>query len=364
MDGIAPAAGAGPAEPTVDPDINAAVARDFGIEIPEPETAAAPAAAAPPVAEPETPAEAAPAEGTTPEEGAAAEPTPAEKMQELLDSVEGDAAKLDPEKVPEELRPFLKGFQRSYTSKFEALAAERKKSAEELAGDELATLKAEIDTLKAAKEQPAAPAPQPVQAPATQGPTAEQIHAHVVQSVEHDFGKLITLEAAMASPDPKMLELYLDQKAEIASRTATIRGQIATNARIQQLEASFDQRQTTANAEASAQAQWNAAVEAEPRLAEFDNEVGALLSLTTPDGGYKYTLEQAAALVLGAATREQDIAQAIAVGTHVGAQQATQVAANKNNFSVPSASTAAKGGPEITADMTVDEVARLATADL
>jgi len=352
-------------EPTVDPDISAAVSRDFGIEIPEPETATAPAAPADPTAaEPVVPAEAAPADGTTPEGEAAAEPTAAEKMQELLDAVEGDAAKLDPEKVPEELRPFLKGFQRSYTSKFEKLAAERKKSAEELAADELSTLRSELDALKAAKEQPAVPAPQPVQAPATQGPTAEQIHAHVVQSVERDFGKIVTYEQALASTDPKQLEVYMQQSAAITARTETVKGQLAMNARIAQLEASFEQRQAAAQNEASAEAQWNAAVEAEPRLAEFNNEVGALLSLTTPDGGYKYTLEQAAALVLGAASREQDIVQALAVGTHVGQQQAEQVSRNKNNFSVPSASTAGSGGPAITPEMSLEDIALAATADL
>lgn len=337
----------------VDNDIAAAVADTFGIEAPTP----AVVVETPAPGTPETPAEAAPTVPETPAskegEGEVAA-TPAEQVAKLLDEANGEAMKLDPETVPEELRPFLKSFQADYTRKSQALATERKKSAEELASDEVADLRAKVEELSA---RPAAPVAPPTAAPAP--PETPDLVAQITASVEREHGKMLTFEDAMADENPASLQRYIKQQGVFEARLAQAEMAAKFAPVVQETRQAVN-----ANKQAEAEAEWQAVVTASPQAAEYEGEIAALLTVPDGNGGFRYTLQQAADLVLAQTSRDVDVQRAIAVGVQAGEQRAKQVAANKDNFAVPSAATAPKGGPTFTPTMSLDEIGLAAVQDL
>lgn len=330
----------------VDTDIADALSSTFGIE-----ATPAPVVEDKPAEAPATPVVAAPTVPTTPDsKGESADPTPAEQVAKLLDEAGGEAMKLDPETLPEELRPFLKNFQADYTRKTQALATERKKSAEELAADEVAELRTRIDVLTS---QPQAAQPTPAQAQPT--PETPDIDAQIIKSVEAEHGKMLTFEEAMAAESPSELQRYIKQQNVYEARKAAFEMRTALAPQIQEARQAAMQDKA-----ANLQAQWDAVVAEKPEAAQYEAEIAALLQVREGDGSFRYDLPTATNIILAQTTKDVDVQRAMAVGMQAGEQRAKQVATNKDNFSVPSSSTGAKGGKTVTPDMSLEDIASAA----
>ena len=269
-----------------------------------------------------------------------------EVMQEQLDAVNGEAMKLDPEQVPEEFREHLKNFQRDYTKKTEQLKREREKSAEELAGDELASLRAEIAALKGGPQPP-----QP-EVPATQSQQAPDIATFARTKVEAELGKLVTPEEFFAATDNATVTRFLEQQTRLAAVTAVAE----YHAQVVAPQVSTLQGTLTQQQQASVQAEYAKFQAAHPDLAPYEEQVAALYRSGMP-------LEDAASMVRRAVTSDESVARAMATGMQMGQQRTAEVDANKDKFSTPSSSTAAKGAPSFTPDMSFEQIAEKAARE-
>lgn len=248
----------------------------------------------------------------------AQEPTEAEKVQAMLDAAGGEAMRLDPESVPEPLRPFLRSFQADYTRKRQA-DAEKAKAAQ----SEVETLRTQIEELRqhlgtfqmAGAIQPQQFQPQQFQ---PQQPDFEAM-------LSAGLGELISFEEAMESTDPNMLKIYYDQRAIIEGRRAAAEMAAQLAPAIKQTMAISEQ-----DAIESANKQRESVFTENPELLPYEDAMAAVLTNTDK------TLTEVVEMFKAVANKDKEVQAAIAVGMQAGKEQAEQVAKNKQQFSVPS----------------------------
>jgi hypothetical protein len=265
-------------------------------------------------------------------------------MQRLLDEAGGEAMKLDPEKVPEALRPFLRSFQADYTRKTQAIAAEKAElaaiPADGSAPGEVAELRAKVTAMEAALGG---------NTTAPQTAEAFDMAGAIKATVESELGPLLSIEDMAASENPADLQRYLAQQMAIVSRTAIAEYH---NSVVAERFVPIESRLQSA-AQAEQQAGEAAFYASNPELAPYAD------TLMRPLLAAGMTVEQAGESVrqvVGAAMQ-----QGVALGIATGKQQATAVHEARSKFSVPAASTQGRAGsPTVTPDMSFEAIGQAA----
>lgn len=260
------------------------------------------------------------------EEGA--QPTDAERMQELVDASAGELMELDPENVPEALRPFLKSFQADYTRKMQAIKATPE-----------AELQAQVAELQAKIAELAAPA-----TPA-QPATATDPIADIPDEVWYQgLGPQMTLEQALATDTPEGLEAYIAQAATVQARKqiAQYNSQV-----IPMIEEYLAAREGTGR-----QQELASTLQADPVMAPHADTVLAMVAAGIP-------AEDAVRMVRADVTGPTAVAAAFNLGSSQRAAKAQAADKARGDFSVPSSTTppAVPAGPEVNADMSFEEIA-------
>lgn len=267
----------------------------------------------------------------------------AQTAANLLEAVQGEAMRLDPEALPEELRPFIKQFQADYTRKTQQLAEQRKRAAEELAGDELAQLRQKIADLEGRTSAGTS------QEGAQQAP---DIKGFARARVEAELGPLISTEEFFSAQDNATVMRFLEQQTRLAAVEAVAQYHLE----VVDPQVAGIQSTLTARQQAEVRSQYETFTRENPDLAPYEAEVAALYSAGK-------TLDEAAALVRKAVTADGAVANALATGAQIGEARAKQVAEAKDKYDVPHSSTAGKGGPSFTPEMSFQEIAEKAARE-
>jgi hypothetical protein len=271
----------------------------------------------------------------------APEGTPAEQMQSLLEKAQGDISKLDPEKVPEELRGFLRSMQADYTRKTQAVAEQRKALEAPTPQDgEVAALRERLAALEGQRGAAFAG----VEAP------EDTVGLLIRQQVEAEtHSPLIEYEQMAASTDPATLKTYLEQQILLGARREVMSYHNQVVAR----ELGSVQGSIEATREAEAAARADAYFASNPALLPYAD------SLIAPLVERGATLEDAGQMVQSALA--DAASKGYAIGSETGRTQAKAVQAAQAQFSVPSGSTQArKGGPVVDASMSFEDIANAA----
>lgn len=281
-------------------------------------------------------------QATSTEDDAAAT---AQQVADVLESVKGEAMKLDPDSLPEELRGFLKQFQADYTRKTQALKEERVKSAEEMAQDHLNELRAEIQALKSGVVAPT-PTPAPESQPFEEDKALEDF---ATKKVEAELGKMITFDEFVKAPDNATIQRFLAQQ----TRLAAVKAVAEYHTQVVAPQVTTLQGSLTAQQEGAVKAEYAKFQQANPDLKPYEGQIAALYRSGM-------TLEDAATLVRKANTVDDAVARALATGVQMGQKQAETVAANKDKYSTPSSSTQGGQNVQYTPEMSFEDVAAAA----
>lgn len=301
-----------------------------GEAAPEPAPAGEPAAAAPEG----TPA-AGGGEAPTGEAGetpAAAEGGNEPRTDEVLNAL----ADWKREDVPEDLLPIYdtvvearKHMQADYTRKTMAVAEERKE-VEAAQADLDARIQAGVQAQLVALGVPMQGQPQQG-APANADP--------MMRFWSPDMGEPVTIEQAMEAADPSLFQRYVSQQTTVAARAAAmdVFNQLV-GPQLQQVTGTVQSQQ-----ERAADAYVEAFALANPELAA--NPDGLDTALRLVQSGLARDLDDAAPKAMQILFGEQRVAQAAQVGYQAAQTAAANVAANKEQYSVPSNSTVPKPAP-------------------
>lgn len=231
--------------------------------------------------------------------------------------------------------------QADYTRKTQALKEQTGLSAEEIT---------ELRAIRDAQQtpQPAAAQQEP-QAPAFDNNAFE---AWLYEGTLDEKGRPLTMMdvAEIADPVQSMhaMDRLISQRTQAAARREAYQAMQTVTPHIQQLQQQYGAREV-----AEAQSQAEAFFTANPDLLEHRDVLGRLIAAGE-------TVENAAEMVRTFVNKDRIVAEATTAGLQAGHAAAKQVQQHQQQFSTPSGTTPAGGGPTYTKDMDLSEIARKA----